>query len=109
MKVSYCTYGTPTTYSSCTCAYTAPITYPISNTDEAQITAWDSFLESCTKYEDGLSLSDIKMIKKHTTGATLHIHKENAELLLSKDPLIFDGIDVEFIDEDDPDYFKERN
>ena len=107
MKISY---DDPIAYSSCSYSTSyQPTMYHISNTDEAQITAWDSFLESCTKYEDGLSLSDIKMIKKHTTGATLYICKENAELLLSKDPEIFDGLNIEFIDTDDPDYFKESN
>ena len=56
------------------------------------------FLESCRS--SAISWIDVKRFKAYTTGATLRISMKNAERLLDQDPEIFDGLNVEFIDED---------
>ena len=54
-----------------------------------------------------VKLEHINFMKKHIIGGKLKITEENAEALLEKDPNVFQGLEVEFIDFNDKDYFDE--
>ena len=55
-----------------------------------------------------VSAYDVYAIKKFTKNSTLVIKMNNAEDLLKQDPQIFDGLELEIIDENDNDYFEEE-
>ena len=55
-----------------------------------------------------VSAYDVYVIKKFTKNSTLVIKMNNAEDLLKQDPQIFDGLELEIIDENDDDYFEEE-
>lgn len=54
-----------------------------------------------------VKLKDVEFMRKHVEGGKLKITETNAEYLLEKNPNIFQGIDLDLIDEDDDDYFEE--
>lgn len=54
-----------------------------------------------------VKLEHLDFIRKHISGGKLKISEENAEALLEKDPNCFKGLQVEFIDYNDKDYFDE--
>ena len=55
-----------------------------------------------------VSAYDVYAIKKFTKNSTLVIKMNNAEDLLKQDPQIFDGLELEIVDENDDDYFEEE-
>ena len=54
-----------------------------------------------------VKLKDVKFMRKYVEGGKLKITETNAEYLLEQNPNIFQGIDLDLIDEDDDDYFEE--
>ena len=54
-----------------------------------------------------VKLEHLNFMRKHISGGKLKITEENAEALLEKDPNVFQGLEVEFIDFNDKDYFDE--
>lgn len=54
-----------------------------------------------------IKLEHLDFMRKHISEGKLKISEENAEALLEKDPNSFRGIQVEFIDHNDKDYFGE--
>lgn len=55
-----------------------------------------------------IKLEHLDFMRKHISEGKLKISEENAEALLEKDPNCFRGIQVEFIDHNDKDYFDEE-
>ena len=53
------------------------------------------------------SVKDIEFMRKYVEGGKLKITETNAEYLLEQNPNIFQGINLELVDEDDDDYFEE--
>ena len=53
-----------------------------------------------------VKVKDIEFMRKYVEGGKLKITETNAEYLLEQNPNIFQGISLEFIDEDDDDYFE---
>ena len=49
----------------------------------------------------------IDFMRNYVIDGKLKISKENAEMLFNNDPCIFQGIELEFIDENDNDFFEE--
>lgn len=54
-----------------------------------------------------IKLKDVEFMRKYVEGGKLKITETNAEYLLEQNPNIFQGIDLDLIDEDDDDYFEE--
>lgn len=54
-----------------------------------------------------VKIKDIEFMRKYVEGGKLKITETNAEYLLEQNPNIFQGIDLDLIDEDDDDYFEE--
>lgn len=54
-----------------------------------------------------VKVKDVEFMRKYVEGGKLKITETNAEYLLEQNPNIFQGIDLDFIDEDDDDYFEE--
>ena len=54
-----------------------------------------------------VKVKDIEFMRKYVEGGKLKITETNAEYLLEQNPNIFQGINIELIDEDDDDYFEE--
>jgi hypothetical protein len=54
-----------------------------------------------------VKLKDVEFMRKYVEGGKLKITEMNAEYLLEQNPNIFQGIDLDLIDEDDDDYFEE--
>lgn len=54
-----------------------------------------------------VKIKDVEFMRKYVEGGKLKITETNAEYLLEQNPNIFQGIDLDFIDEDDDDYFEE--
>lgn len=54
-----------------------------------------------------VKLKDVEFMRKYVEGGKLKITETNAEYLLEQNPNIFQGIDLDLIDEDDDDYFEE--
>ena len=54
-----------------------------------------------------VKVKDIEFMRKYVEGGKLKITETNAEYLLEQNPNIFQGIDLDLIDEDDDDYFEE--
>lgn len=54
-----------------------------------------------------VKVKDIEFMRKYVEGGKLKITETNAEYLLEQNPNIFQGISLEFIDEEDDDYFEE--
>lgn len=55
-----------------------------------------------------VKLEHLDFMRNHIIGGKLKISEENAEVLLEQDPNCFQGIEVEFIDYNDKDYFDEE-
>lgn len=53
-----------------------------------------------------VKVKDIEFMRKYVEGGKLKITETNAEYLLEQNPNIFQGISLEFIDEEDDDYFE---
>ena len=53
-----------------------------------------------------VKVKDVEFMRKYVEGGKLKITETNAEYLLEQNPNIFQGINLEFIDEDDDDYFE---
>ena len=53
-----------------------------------------------------VKVKDIEFMRKYVEGGKLKITETNAEYLLEQNPNIFQGINLEFVDEDDDDYFE---
>lgn len=62
--------------------------------------------EAASEYT--IKLEHLDFIRKCIIGGKLKITEENAEALLEQDPNCFQGIEVEFIDCNDKDYFEEE-
>jgi len=54
-----------------------------------------------------VKLKDVEFMRKYVEGGKLKITETNAEYLLEQNPNIFQGIDLDLIDENDDDYFEE--
>lgn len=54
-----------------------------------------------------VKVKDVEFMRKYVEGGKLKITETNAECLLEQNPNIFQGIDLDLIDEDDDDYFEE--
>ena len=54
-----------------------------------------------------VKIKDVEFMRKYVEGGKLKITETNAEYLLEQNPNIFQGIDLDLIDEDDDDYFEE--
>ena len=54
-----------------------------------------------------VKVKDVEFMRKYVEGGKLKITETNAEYLLEQNPNIFQGIDLDLIDEDDDDYFEE--
>ena len=54
-----------------------------------------------------VKVKDIEFMRKYVEGGKLKITETNAEYLIEQNPNIFQGISLEFIDEEDDDYFEE--
>ncbi len=69
----------------------------------------DETISSLTEKEKNCEIKekDVIFMKKHIIGGKLKIHPENAEVLLNKNPSIFEGIELEIIDVNDDNYFEE--
>ena len=53
-----------------------------------------------------VKVKDIEFMRKYVEDGKLKITETNAEYLLEQNPNIFQGINLEFVDEDDDDYFE---
>ena len=53
-----------------------------------------------------VKVKDVEFMRKYVEGGKLKITETNAEYLLEQNPNIFQGINLEFVDEDDDDYFE---
>lgn len=53
-----------------------------------------------------VKVKDVEFMRKYVEGGKLKITETNAEYLLEQNPNIFQGINIEFVDEDDDDYFE---
>ena len=53
-----------------------------------------------------VKVKDIEFMRKYVEGGKLKITETNAEYLLEQNPNIFQGINLELVDEDDDDYFE---
>lgn len=54
-----------------------------------------------------VKVKDVEFMRKYIEGGKLKITETNAEYLLEQNPNIFQGINLELVDEDDDDYFEE--
>lgn len=54
-----------------------------------------------------VKLKDVEFMRKYVEGGKLKITETNAEYLLEQNPNVFQGIDLDLIDENDDDYFEE--
>lgn len=54
-----------------------------------------------------VKVKDIEFMRKYVKGGKLKITETNAEYLLEQNPNIFQGINLELVDEDGDDYFEE--
>lgn len=54
-----------------------------------------------------VKVKDVEFMRKYVEGGKLKITETNAEYLLEQNPNIFQGINLELVDEDDDDYFEE--
>lgn len=54
-----------------------------------------------------VKVKDIEFMRKYVEGGKLKITETNAEYLLEQNPNVFQGINLDLIDEDDDDYFEE--
>lgn len=54
-----------------------------------------------------VKVKDVEFMRKYIEGGKLKITETNAECLLEQNPNIFQGINIELVDEDDDDYFEE--
>ena len=65
--------------------------------------------DEASKYDSKkipVKVKDVEFMRKYVEGGKLKITETNAEYLLEQNPNIFQGINLEFIDEDDDDYFE---
>lgn len=75
--------------------------------------AMEAALESAPKYDTDdetnceIKVKDVLFVKKYVKGGVLRIKSENAEILLNKNPNIFQDLEIEIIDTEDDDYFEE--
>ena len=53
-----------------------------------------------------VKVKDIEFMRKYVEGGKLKITETNAEYLIEQNPNIFQGINLELVDEDDDDYFE---
>ena len=70
----------------------------------------DSKDDDAPKYDQKkipVKVKDIEFMRKYVEGGKLKITETNAEYLLEQNPNIFQGINLELVDEDDDDYFEE--
>lgn len=70
----------------------------------------DSKDDDTPKYDSKkipVKVKDIEFMRKYVEGGKLKITETNAEYLLEQNPNIFQGINLELVDEDDDDYFEE--
>lgn len=70
----------------------------------------DSKDDDAPKYDQKkipVKVKDIEFVRKYVEGGKLKITETNAEYLLEQNPNIFQGINLELVDEDDDDYFEE--
>ena len=66
--------------------------------------------DDASKYDQKkipVKVKDIDFMRKYVEGGKLKITETNAEYLLEQNPNIFQGINLELVDEDDDDYFEE--
>ena len=74
------------------------------------LTDTESKEDEAPKYDSKkcpVKLKDVEFMRKYVEGGKLKITETNAEYLLEQNPNIFQGIDLDLIDEDDDDYFEE--
>ena len=70
----------------------------------------DSKDDDAPKYDQKkipVKVKDIEFMRKYVEGGKLKITETNAEYLLEQNPNIFQGINLELVDEDGDDYFEE--
>ena len=72
---------------------------PSSESNEDEVPKYDS-------KKIPVKVKDIEFMRKYVEGGKLKITETNAEYLLEQNPNIFQGISLEFIDEEDDDYFE---
>ena len=80
------------------------------NLTENENNKYDTSKYDTSKYDTKkypVKLKDVKFMRKYVEGGKLKITETNAEYLLEQNPNIFQGIDLDLIDEDDDDYFEE--
>ena len=80
------------------------------NLTENENNKYDTSKYDTSKYDTKkypVKLKDVKIMRKYVEGGKLKITETNAEYLLEQNPNIFQGIDLDLIDEDDDDYFEE--
>ena len=69
----------------------------------------DSKDDDTPKYDSKkipVKVKDVEFMRKYIEGGKLKITETNAEYLLEQNPNIFQGINLELVDEDDDDYFE---
>jgi hypothetical protein len=74
------------------------------------LTDTENKVDDAPKYDSKkcpVKLKDVEFMRKYVEGGKLKITETNAEYLLEQNPNIFQGIDLDLIDEDDDDYFEE--
>ena len=70
----------------------------------------DSKDDDAPKYDQKkipVKVKDVEFMRKYIEGGKLKITETNAEYLLEQNPNIFQGINLELVDEDGDDYFEE--
>lgn len=74
------------------------------------MSSYESNEDEAPKYDSKkipVKIKDVEFMRKYVEGGKLKITETNAEYLLEQNPNIFQGIDLDLIDEDDDDYFEE--
>ena len=86
------------------------LTQTIGSMPELNLSDIENNEDDASKYDTKkcpVKLKDVKFMRKYVEGGKLKITETNAEYLLEQNPNIFQGIDLDLIDEDDDDYFEE--
>lgn len=88
----------------------AALTQAIGSMPELNLSDIENNEDDASKYDTKkcpVKLKDVKFMRKYVEGGKLKITETNAEYLLEQNPNIFQGINLDLIDEDDDDYFEE--
>lgn len=86
------------------------LTQAIGSMPELNLSDIENNEDDASKYDTKkcpVKLKDVKFMRKYVEGGKLKITETNAEYLLEQNPNIFQGINLDLIDEDDDDYFEE--